>query len=405
MCLPIDAGPSRQPDAMSTISLLSSVCRKHAVIFAPAMVVWPVWAYTMQVHGVWHEVFSNYWSMSVAMVIGSFVAGSTPLGGGVVAYPISQLVLRWPTPDSRDASILVQSIGMNAAGYLLCVHKRELLDSRFIFVFTVFGGIGVLFGLTVASPSGIGPTEWPPGTLPSGLANILFGSLVLLFAIAYCYTADVLPRYKMTREPPRDVGVHAHGNLHSEQEEARNESCSALLNVTMALFATAGGFMSANVGSGSDMALYVFGTFVWNPLRPRHAINETVLTASSVVVMGLLSLQASVCRALNGGFSRKILLCWGADSFIVVLGAPVGSLVLSPSATRILRRLFYVMAVVQFLNFNVMEEAFYDDRVAPYVGTRVWFVLGPVLLLEVLVLYMHHRRIRREAQLASPSLV
>ena len=47
--------------------------------------------------------------------------------------------------------------------------------------------------------------------------------------------------------------------------------------------------MSANVGSGSDMALYVFGTFVWNPLRPRHAINETVLTASSVVVMGLLS--------------------------------------------------------------------------------------------------------------------
>jgi len=130
MCLPIDAGPSRQPDAMSTISLLSSVCRKHALIFAPAMVVWPVWAYTMQVHGVWHEVFSNYWSMSVAMVIGSFVAGSTPLGGGVVAYPISQLVLRWPTPDSRDASILVQSIGMNAAGYLLCVHKRELLDSR-----------------------------------------------------------------------------------------------------------------------------------------------------------------------------------------------------------------------------------------------------------------------------------
>ena len=43
----------------------------------------------------------------------------------------------------------------------------------------------------------------------------------------------------------------------------------------------------------------------------------------------------------------------------------MGSLVLSPSATRILRRLFYVMAVVQFLNFNVMEEAFYDDRVAP----------------------------------------
>lgn len=83
--------------------------------FAPAVVVWPLWFYAVSVNGAWHEAFSQYWSMSVAMVLGSFLAGSTPLGGGVVAYPIAQLVLLWPTPDSRDASLLVQSVGMTAA--------------------------------------------------------------------------------------------------------------------------------------------------------------------------------------------------------------------------------------------------------------------------------------------------
>lgn len=61
--------------------------------------------------------------------------------------------------------------------------------------------------------------------------------------------------------------------------------------------------------------------------------------------MGALSLLCSVARALNGGFERKILLCWGADAFVVALGAPIGALVLTPAAASTLRRLFYVMAV------------------------------------------------------------
>ena len=155
--------------------------------------------------------------------------------------------------------------------------------------------------------------------------------------------------------------------------------------------------MSANVGSGSDVALYVFGVLVWNPLRPRAALSETSLTASSVVVMGALSLVCSVARVLNGGFERKILLCWGADSFLVVLGAPLGALVLTPQASRALRRLFYAMAVLQFVNFAFMEEAFFDAAVAPYVGKRVWLVLAPLLLVELAVLAVHFARLRSEA--------
>ena len=41
-----------------------------------------------------------------------------------------------------------------------------------------------------------------------------------------------------------------------------------------------------------------------------------------------------------------------------------------------------------------MEEAFYDERYAPFVGRRVWFALCPLLLAEVvgLMWYHHHAR-------------
>lgn len=38
-----------------------------------------------------------------------------------------------------------------------------------------------------------------------------------------------------------------------------------------------------------------------------------------------------------------------------------------------------------------MEEAFYDEHVAPYVGMRIWWLLVPLLLAEVGLLAWHHQ--------------
>ena len=109
--------------------------RDVALSFAPALLVWPTYVYIMSAYHAWGAVFSIHWPMGVAMVLGSFVAGSTPLGGGVVAYPVSQLVLNVTTEHARDASVLVQSIGMNAAAWLIFLKKRELVLPGFIAVF------------------------------------------------------------------------------------------------------------------------------------------------------------------------------------------------------------------------------------------------------------------------------
>jgi len=307
---------------------------------------------------------------------------------------------------------------MNAAAYLLILRKRELLDPFFILIFTCFGGIGVLLGLTVATPSTVSPKDWPAWTVPSGLCNIIFSTTILLFAIAYFYSAEVLAWKQLPKRLARVGSVFQIGSNAAPDErqvsaaakdESQGESAEdprrRLAIRLMIASAVLGGILSAQVGSGSDIALYVFGVFGWNTLVPHAARTETELVASSVVVMGLLSLFTSLARVLNGGFDEKILLCWGADAFIVVLGAPIGSLVLTPAASTVLRRLFYVLALVQFVSYVYMEEAFYDKRYAPYIGTDVWYVLVPLFTALLLALFAHHLTLRRQDASAQPSLV
>ena len=77
---------------------------------------------------------------------------------------------------------------------------------------------------------------------------------------------------------------------------------------TMSLFALVGGFITASVGSGSDIALYAFGIVVWNNLMGADLqMDDNKFTASSVVVMGAMSL-VTVC--IRGQLQvRAHLLC------------------------------------------------------------------------------------------------
>jgi hypothetical protein len=117
--------------------------------------------------------------------------------------------------------------------------------------------------------------------------------------------------------------------------------------------AVVGGFFSGSCGSGSDVMLYAFGVLVWNVVRaPR---SPETLTASSVIVMGLLSLVGASARSLTGSVTPRVYLCWGAAAWVVCWGAPLGSLLLTPTWQAYLRLLFYVLAIAQFVGFAVLK--------------------------------------------------
>ena len=64
---------------------------------------------------------------------------------------------------------------------------------------------------------------------------------------------------------------------------------------------------------------------------------------------------------------------------------------LTPKAVGHLRRLFYALAISQFAFYATLEDAFHDASVPPYLGSRLWLVLGLVLAAEVGLLGLHSR--------------
>ena len=77
---------------------------------------------------------------------------------------------------------MVQSIGLNAAAFLLITTKSHLLNSKIIYTNIVFGCIGMLIGLAF--------NESPE------LTNTIYTVTVLCFGIIYFYT-NVIDKEKI----------------------------------------------------------------------------------------------------------------------------------------------------------------------------------------------------------------
>ena len=79
---------------------------------------WHAWALASIV--LWVALFTSHerpsavteqWPVAVAMLLGSYFAGSTPLGGGVVGFPILVLGFGFDASVGRDFSFAIQSVG------------------------------------------------------------------------------------------------------------------------------------------------------------------------------------------------------------------------------------------------------------------------------------------------------
>jgi len=158
------------------------------------------------------------------------------------------------------------------------------------------------------------------------------------------------------------------------------------------VFAFGGGFITSNVGSGSDIFLYCFGLYVWNTAYPDTAKNENIYTASSVVVMGILSGVTATCRAFTTGFDPKVLYCLGAAAWLVCFGAPLGSMFLTPRLQVYLRAVFYVLAIVQFVTFGVLRIDSDRNPNRPAVWTTI--IALTISLIGLLALhYVYMKRL------------
>ena len=104
-----------------------------------------VWLYLVLGLGLWPEA-KAHWPIAVAMTFGSYAAGSTPMGGGTVGFPVLVLLFELPASLGRDFSFAVQAIGMTSASIFILARRQPV----------AWGMLkGAIIGSLIGTPLGI----------------------------------------------------------------------------------------------------------------------------------------------------------------------------------------------------------------------------------------------------------
>mmetsp|Transcript_3040 Transcript_3040/g.6668 ORF Transcript_3040/g.6668 Transcript_3040/m.6668 type:complete len:392 (+) Transcript_3040:199-1374(+) len=342
-------------------------------IFLPALLFYPIWI-TIGFREDMFTSISIYYPMMLAMIVGSMIAGSTPLGGGIVAFPVSVLVLGFSPTEGRDFSLMIQSVGMTAASFLIFYKKKHLLEGceDLISRFVLMSVIGIIIGFELV------------GAASPYIVNIVYTTLVTCVVLVFGYRDFINHRLKpvSTNVPIDDnvvettaVQVLASGS--GSEEDASTISLPKRLNtevgsafflehLLLLVFAIAGGVLSSQIGIGSDTSFYFYGSFL-NAIMSRNigasssqTMCDNSLTAVSVIVMACTSVVGSILRittqqASELAVSREVYSALYACSPIVVLGAPLGSLFLTPPNQQRLKYIFYSIGILQLFSFGVIK--------------------------------------------------
>src|SRR5690606_32971474 len=125
--------------SIRSLSLLSFAGAVLALLYlmpSPALTrLWPWFLWLGFFYAIWLTIvvlgdhwstLADHWTIAAAMAAGSYAAGSTPMGGGTVGFPILVLLFDQPAALGRDFSFAVQSIGMTSASIFILARRQPL---------------------------------------------------------------------------------------------------------------------------------------------------------------------------------------------------------------------------------------------------------------------------------------
>ncbi len=274
------------------------------------------------------SLFQEYWPMSLTMALGSFVAGSTPQGGGAVAFPVYTKVLNIPSDEARTFGLMIQSAGMTMASVFIFVRRIRILPFVITWA-TVGGAIGLALGTFSIS-------------IPNPYPKIIFTMVATLFGAALIISRWVL-------------GWQPHEELPGDGHRYR---------LTFMSVGVLGGTFAAITGSGIDMLTFIVLTLAFG-------IDEKIGTPTSVVIMALISVLGF---ALHGAVKADIGIVWRYWLVcvpIVIFGAPLGAFVASK-----VNRDHIIKGLILLIGIELLSTLW---LVAPPVG--VWPVISAVTVL------------------------
>ncbi|WP_432768000.1 MAG: sulfite exporter TauE/SafE family protein [Sphingopyxis sp.] len=252
----------------------------------------------------------EHWYYPAIMVLGAFVAGLTPEGGGAVAFPVLSIFLDVERTMARDFSLMIQSVGMTSASVWILSRRNQCLATyRPVLWFVPVAFAGFVTGMATLQ------------AMPVYIIQALFLSLILTFALAYVFGDHRGDRPALAATGPADHAMLA-----------------AMLFV--------GGLCASLFGTGADIVIYTL-------LVTRFRMEEKAATHISIMVMAAISILGYAYRVVwDGGISDYQVRTWLCAYPVVLFMAPFGSYVLSRLNVEWMLRAIVALNIFQMLYFN-----------------------------------------------------
>lgn len=250
---------------------------------------------------------ASHWQMALAMLFGSYIGASTPMGGGAVSFPILVLLMDEAPAMGRSFSFLIQAVGMSSAAiYLFC--RGQAIAGRLL--------IGAMLGSTLSLPL---TCIYLLPVVSDAWIKMIFASTWLIFGVHSMLRCRQL------------LAQHGHDPVDSRSD--------LLIGMLAGL---GGGVVTGLTGVGINMIVYMVLILIYR-------VDLRVAVATSVVIMAYDSLLGSLVSVSMGAFDPELIYYWFAASPVVVVGAPLGALMVQIIPRLVTLWGVGLLCVVQFV--------------------------------------------------------
>jgi uncharacterized membrane protein YfcA len=297
-----------------------------------------IWLALVGGFGYWTAV-AQHWPMSMVMILGSVVAGSTPMGGGTVAFPILVLLFHQQASNARNFGLIIQAVGMTSA-MLFIIGRKVPLPVRVLTGSTAGAAIGFGIGTFLIAPH-----------VQSSLVKLLFSCLWMSFGLLTLSKNVEL------------CGLKGKGPGDTPGAELTGLAAGLI-----------GGTMASMIGVGVEMAVYTVMVLVF-----RADLKIAIPTAVSAAA--LASIEGAALHIYMGDIDSQTLFNWFAAAPIVIFGAPAGAYLMS-----ILPR----MKVLYFVSALCVLQFIWTLQQTAHSSLEWWFV-AVAMVVAVIVLSTLYR--------------
>lgn len=266
-----------------------------------------VWLCLVHFGGHWGDV-ADHWGIAVAMALGSYFAGSTPMGGGTIGFPVLVLLFDEPATLGRDFSFAVQSIGMVSASVLILC-RRQPLEWPMLRAAMAGALVGTPLGLLFVAP--------------------LVNEVAIKVIFAVIWASFGIMHFAKLREIVSFEGITSM----SKQFDCR---------VGFAVGLLAGSTLASITGVGIDLLIYAVLVLV-------SRADLRIAVPTSVVLMAWTSVIGISAQGLRGDVQPGVYENWLAAAPVVALGAPFGVYIVAKLGRRTSLMIVSVLCVAQFV--------------------------------------------------------